>query len=108
MRRLLIAILILLMAPVALAEEQKIAKGKLTDPVRSTYDPKQTHALYVPSHYAPDKKWPLLLCFDARAQGKIPVELFREGAERLGWIIVSSNHTSSDGESGAQNLQALK
>jgi predicted esterase len=106
MRAILFTTLLLCLASPAFSE-QRIAKGKITDLVRSAYDPKQTHAVYVPSNYSPDKKWPLLLCFDPRAQGRVPAELFREAAERLGWIIVSSNHSKSD-EPDAPNLEVLK
>ncbi len=38
----------------------------------------------------------MLYAFDARADGKAVVELFRRGAERYGWIVVSSWSTESD------------
>ena len=99
-------ILTFLLLASGLFAEQRIATGELVDPVPSAYDPKQTHALYVPSNYTPDKKWPILFCYEARGRGKIPVELFREAAERYGWIIFSSNHSRSD-DPNAPNLEVL-
>ena len=105
MRKSIVPLLLLLL-PSILFAEQRIPKGELADPVLSAYDPKQTHAVYVPSRYTPDKKWPILFCFEARSRGRLPVELFREAAERLGWIIFSSNHSRSD-DPNAKNLEAL-
>ncbi|MCI0603161.1 hypothetical protein L0156_09110 [bacterium] len=104
--KFLTAILTFLLLNSYLSAELKIPKGVLADPVPSAYDPKQTHALYVPSGYTPDKKWPILFCYEARSRGKIPVELFREAAERYGWIIFSSNHSRSD-DPNAPNLEVL-
>ena len=73
-----------------------IPKGEIADKIPSIYDPTQTHAVYLPRNYSTDKKWPILFCYDPRGQGRVPAELFREGAERLGWIIISSNHSRSD------------
>ena len=56
-------------------------------------DPDQTYALYLPSNYSPEKKWPVLYAFDPGARGKIPAERFREPAEKYGWIIVASNNS---------------
>jgi dienelactone hydrolase len=97
--------LILFLTTICFAE-MRIAKGQLADPVASAYDPKQTHALYIPTTYTPEKKWPILFCYEARGRGRIPVELFREAAERLGWIIFSSNHSRSD-DPNAPNLEVL-
>lgn len=105
MNRYLLLILMQLLA-VGLFADQQIPKGQLVDPVQSVHDAKQTHALYIPSTYTANKKWPILFCYEARGRGKIPVELFREAAERYGWIIFSSNHSRSD-DPKAPNLEVL-
>lgn len=56
-------------------------------------DPDQTYALYLPSNYSPEKRWPVLYAFDPGARGRIPAERFREAAEKYGWIIVASNNS---------------
>ena len=94
------------MTSLALAE-QTIPKGRIGDPVPSSFDSTQTHAVYIPKSYTPEKKWPILFAFEPRSQGKIPVELFQEAAERLGWIIISSNHYLSD-DPNAKNFDVLK
>lgn len=81
--------------------------GKILEKVECQQAPSFTYALYLPSSYQPEKKWPVLFCFDPRANGVNPAELFREGAEKLGYIIVSSNNSGSDDPS-VPNLQAMK
>lgn len=49
-----------------------------------------TYSAYLPSAYTPDHRWPLLVCFDPAERAAIPIELFREAAERHGFIVVSS------------------
>jgi predicted esterase len=70
--------------------------GEVMDPVRCDGDPTFTYALYLPSGYRPERKWPILYAFDPRRRGRLAVELFREPAERLGFIVAGSNDTESD------------
>jgi predicted esterase len=56
-------------------------------------DRNQSYALYLPSNYQPDRKWPVLYAFDPRARGKVPLERFKDAAEKYGWIVVGSNNS---------------
>ena len=56
-------------------------------------DTTQSYALYLPSGYTPKKKWPIVYVFDPFARGREAVELFREGAERYGYIVAGSNNS---------------
>ncbi len=58
--------------------------------------PTQSYALYVPSAYTPDRRWPVLYALDARGRALLPIERFREAAEEHGWILVSSYNSRSD------------
>lgn len=55
----------------------------------------QSYALYLPSGYTPDKKWPALYAFDPSGAGKRAVTLFHEAAEKFGVIIISSNNAQN-------------
>src|SRR5262245_21384791 len=68
-----------------------LEKGAVINKVSVRKDPGQSYALYLPSKYSPDKEWPVLYCFDPAARGHIPVERFRQIAERLGYIVIGSN-----------------
>lgn len=84
--------------------------GELVENVATKTDPAQTYTLYLPTGYgseaAPDQRWPALLIFDPRGRGTPAAEIFQPGAERLGWILISSNHTASDGHM-EPNLHAV-
>ena len=75
-----------------------VARGVLVERVPCRSDPTQTYTLYLPSGYSADRTWPLLFVFDPRGRGTFAAEVFRDAAERYGWIIASSNNTMSDGD----------
>ncbi len=67
--------------------------GQLVERVICKATPTQSYAVYVPSRYTSERKWPLLAAFDPAARGKAPVERFKEAAERYGYIICGSNNS---------------
>jgi predicted esterase len=71
----------------------EIPKGRVLETVACAADPKQTYALYIPTAFDPAKKWPVLLCFDPGARGKVPVERFQAAAEKFGWLVAGSNNS---------------
>jgi poly(3-hydroxybutyrate) depolymerase len=52
----------------------------------------QSYALYLPSQYTREKKWPIVYAFDPDALGSRPVEAMKAAAERYGHIVVGSNN----------------
>ena len=67
--------------------------GRVIDRVVCRKSPDQNYALYLPSNYSPTRKWALLAAFDPGARGNIPVERFKEAAERYGYIVCGSNNS---------------
>ena len=53
----------------------------------------QSYSLYLPSNYSPARRWPLIAAFDPGARGNVPVEHFKEAAERYGFIVCGSNNS---------------
>lgn len=45
------------------------------------------------SALTPTRKWPILYAFDPGARGRVPVERFKEAAEKYGWIVLGSNNS---------------
>jgi hypothetical protein len=84
-----------------------------TAPAKQPDDPRAeegpSYSLFLPSTYTADGKWPILFCFDPGRRGMLPIELFRDAAERIGMIIVSANDFSSSGstETSVETLVAL-
>lgn len=111
MHRVLIAFFLLLPIATVRGEETaaqvRIPPGQVVEKVVSASDPAMSYALYVPSAYSGGRKWPLLIAMDPRGRALIPMELYREAAEKLGYIIVSSYNTQSDA-AWAPNVAAVK
>lgn len=52
-------------------------------------------SLYLPFNYSKDKKWPVIYFFDSHARGKMPLELYKEIAEKYGYILIGSNNSKN-------------
>src|SRR5215467_7092858 len=96
-------VFIVLLAPQALpqdnlpsgASSQALETGKVLPEIHCTAHPEQTYALYLPSNYSPTRLWPLFVSSDPGAHGTIPLELQKDSAERLGYVLVSSNNSAN-------------
>ena len=85
---------VLLYAPCAAGQAPP---GRLEEKVRSATDTSQTFALYYPPGYSSARRWPALLVLDPRGRALLALKLFQDRAARLGWVILSSYNTLSDG-----------
>jgi dienelactone hydrolase len=75
------------------SEADQLPRGEVIERVTCKADQQQSYSLFLPSRYTPDKKWPILYAFDPRARGKLPVNLFKEAAEKFGFIVAGSNNS---------------
>ena len=98
---------VVFLAPVTIAAERSrvadpgggpgpFPTGQVIERVTCAADPDSSYALYLPSTYTPDSKWPILILMDPRGRALVPLILFRKAAERHGYIIASSFDTRSD------------
>jgi poly(3-hydroxybutyrate) depolymerase len=71
----------------------QLSPGSVVSSQTCAAKPEQRYALYLPSHYSPNKKWPIVYAFDPDARGEIPVKLMQEAAEHFGYIVVGSNNS---------------
>src|SRR5271170_4410681 len=55
----------------------------------------QSYALYLPSYYTRERRWPVVYVFDPLARGNVPVELMKDAAERYGYIVAASNNSQN-------------
>jgi len=72
--------------------------GIVSDSITCKANPKQTYAAYLPKKFSQDKTWPLILCFEPAARGKIPVNLFKDVAEKYGFLLFASNNSRNYNE----------
>src|SRR5882724_5210353 len=98
--RLLLAALSFIASPLLAQQGQApseklspLQTGVILPRVTATKQPEQSYALYLPSQYAPEKRWPSVYAFDPGARGSLPVESMKEAAERHGYILVGSNNS---------------
>jgi dienelactone hydrolase len=75
------------------AAEKPLPAGQIIDSVPCAGDPTQDYALYLPSAYTPAKAWPIIYTFDPLAFGKGPVKLYKDIAEKYGYILAASNQS---------------
>jgi len=69
-----------------------IEKGKITEKVICLNEPAQSYALYLPLEYTHEKKWPILYALDPGARGSLPLEQYKEAAEKYNYIVAGSNN----------------
>jgi tetratricopeptide (TPR) repeat protein len=86
-------ILVTLAAASAKAQQPPLTPGVVIEKVVSLDDPAKSYALYLPSAYIPERKFPILYCFDPMARGSVPVARFKEAAEKFNYIVVGSNNS---------------
>jgi dienelactone hydrolase len=70
-----------------------LPSGQIIEAVACEGDPDQSYALYLPSAYTPEKRWPIVYAFDPLARGKVPVKLYKDIAEKYGYILAASNNS---------------
>lgn len=80
------------------AQSETLARGTIIERVVCRADADQSYALFLPAGYTPQKQWPIIYCFDPAARGRVPLERFKEAAEKYGVIIAGSNN-SRNGDS---------
>ncbi len=108
MRRAVLAgLLIVAGASIAVAQQEAFPPGEVVQQVACLAAPEFTYSLYLPGNYDTAKTWPILFIMDPRGRAPMALELFREGAERLGFILVSSYDTRSDMPRD-RNIESLK
>jgi len=92
-----LAFALFLLGPIGLAapDNSSLRPGEIVRKVVCGAHPEQSYALYLPSTYAPAKRWPIVYVFDPGARGMIPTQLMRDAAEQYGYILATSNNSKN-------------
>lgn len=97
-------------ASLACAQTEKAADlpapGRIAEVVCSS-DSTQTYALYLPSKYAPSKRWPIIYFFDPGGRGRRPLELYKDLGETYGFIFAGSNNSRNFSGNQSQAVNAI-
>jgi len=85
--------LLLALAPATAAAQTPAPADSLPRGVvveRVWADSAHSYALYLPAAWTADQRWPVLMLLDPGGRATLPLERFREAAERHGWVLMSS------------------
>jgi dienelactone hydrolase len=100
MRQVFLALAILLprplmsqASPLAPSPAQQLEPGKILPTVQCVAHPEQSYALYLPSKYSRDRRWAIVISSDPAARGTVPLELQKNAAEQLGYVLAASNNS---------------
>lgn len=93
LRLSVMVVLLVHSAATAITQSDSIPRGQVVERIETLNDSSQSYALYLPSNYTPTRKWPAMYAFDPGARGRVPVERFKEAAEKYGWIVIGSNNS---------------
>jgi len=69
-------------------QPDSLPRGEVVE--RAWADSAHSYALYLPGAWTAERSWPVLLLLDPGGRATLPVERFRESAERNGWVLMSS------------------
>ena len=81
---------IALLIAAAASRAADLPTGQIVDSIECALDHTQHYALYLPSNYTPSRQWSVILAFDGGARGQVPVERYRQAAEKYGYIVAGS------------------
>ena len=102
--RTVFSVLLLLFFQALVAQEGPGLSRRVT----CSADTTEQYALYLPTHYAPEKMSPLLLFLDPGARGSFPVNKYQSLAERYGIIMAGSfNSRNFNGASSEHAFIAI-
>ena len=79
----------------ASVKDDNFPKGVVIDTVSCRANPKYSYALYLPTSYEETRSFPVIFAFDPMANGKAEADLFKEAAEKYGYILVCSNNSKN-------------
>ncbi len=78
------------------AYDNTLPVGIVKDTIVCKNEATQSYALYLPKDYTSKKAWPCIIFFDAHARGALPLRMYKDIAEKYGFILIGSN-TSKNG-----------
>jgi predicted esterase len=72
---------------------QSFPPGTAIPNVVTLRNPAQSYALYLPTKYSRDRRWPIVYVFDPLARGPLALAQFQHAAELHGYIVAVSNNS---------------
>ncbi|QWX82776.1 alpha/beta hydrolase [Cellulophaga sp. HaHaR_3_176] len=92
MKKNILFLVLLLCFSIVSAQQLVLKKGTVIDSVKINDSIAETFALYLPTNFDVNKKWPIVFLFDVKkGEGKKTSQMFVNSAEKEGYIIATSN-----------------
>ncbi|MEP1093869.1 MAG: hypothetical protein ABJG78_02100 [Cyclobacteriaceae bacterium] len=88
----LFTVLLICMFKASLSQSWPIAE--IVDTVQTAV-PDQSYALYLPLNYDAEKKYPVIFFFEPLARAQLPLNLYRDLADKYGLILTCSNNSKN-------------
>lgn len=88
-------------------KKEDFPKSEIIESITNKMDAQQSYVLYLPAVYDKNKPFPVIYIFDAHGTGKLPVSMYKELAEKYGYILVGSND-SKNGNSWEQTADIFE
>lgn len=76
-------------------EADSLPRGEVVERVWA--NSAHSYALYLPSAWTAERRWPVLVMLDPGGRATLLVERFREAAERHGWVLMSAYDVRNGG-----------
>ncbi|CAM4312022.1 hypothetical protein [Gillisia limnaea] len=86
------------------AQELTLKKGIVMDSLKVNDSISETFSLFLPKSYSNETTWPVVFVFEPQGRGRSAAQLFSQGAEEQGYIIIASNNIVAQ-DSLLNNLQ---
>lgn len=81
--------------PISKIFDTTLKSGIVNFKVLCKADTNVSYALYLPGKYKANTSFPVILLFDSHAKGVLPVEKYKNIADRFGYIIAGSNNSKN-------------
>jgi len=75
--------------------KENFAKGQVIENVNVLANDQQSYALYLPTTYSTERTYPAIYIFDAHGTGKLPLSMYKNLAEKYGYILIGSNNSKN-------------
>ena len=73
----------------------QVEKGKIIPTVNCRKYYTVSYALYLPKNYTPALKFPVIIAFDPHGNGILPLEKYKDLADKYGYILMGSNDSKN-------------
>jgi predicted esterase len=70
----------------------ELVAGKISGQVKCRTNPEFSYIYYLPKGFNPNRKYPLILVFDAQARSRMAIERFVYASDNYGYIVAASDH----------------